>query len=89
VILQKALEGSTEMGRERSCRPFVRPQIDALDVVAGRVHALMAAEVSVRAVGLLVRLLGWVRGVGFVDVAEVDVQVGDGDGCRARAEDLE
>ncbi len=48
-----------------------------------------AAEVSVRAVGLLVRLLGWVRGVGFDDVAEVDVQVGDGDGCRARAEDLE
>jgi len=53
VILQKALEGSTEKGRERPCRPSVRPQIDALNVSAGQAHALMAAEVSVPAVRLL------------------------------------
>ncbi len=63
MILQKALEGSTEKGRERPCRPSVRPQIDALNVSAGQAHALMAAEVSVPAVRLLLLYRGGFAGL--------------------------
>ena len=63
MILQKALEGSTEKGRERPCRPSVRPQIDALNVSAGQAHASMAAEVSVPAVRLLLLYRGGFAGL--------------------------